>query len=54
MLQDMPLTTKAHYAHNHTQLAHDAALQRGAKLGMKEWVLPREQMELGATCVLTQ
>jgi len=29
------------------QTAYDAALQRGAKLGIKKWVVPREQMELG-------
>jgi len=29
------------------QTAYDAALQRGDKLGIKKWVLPREQMELG-------
>ena len=29
------------------QTAYDAALQRGAKLGIKKWVVPREQMDLG-------
>ena len=28
------------------QTALSDALQRGAKLGIKEWVVPREQMEL--------
>ena len=30
------------------QTAYDAALARGAKLGIKEWVVPRERMELGS------
>ena len=30
------------------QAAHVAALERGAKLGIKDWVLPREKLELGA------
>ena len=30
------------------QAAYDAALERGAKLGIKDWVLPREKLELGA------
>ena len=28
------------------QTAYDSALQRGAKLGIKEMVVPRERMEL--------
>ena len=28
------------------QTAYDSALQRGAKLGIKEMVIPRERMEL--------
>ena len=30
------------------QTAYDAALARGAKLGIKEWVVPRERVELGS------
>ena len=30
------------------QTAYDSALQRGAKLGIKEWVVPRERVELGS------
>lgn len=29
------------------QAAYNAALERGAKLGIKDWVLPREKLELG-------
>ena len=29
------------------QTAYDAALARGAKLGIKEWVIARERVELG-------
>ena len=34
------------------QAADDAALERGAKLGIKDWVLPREKLELGIKCAL--
>jgi serine/threonine protein kinase len=30
------------------QAAYDAALERGEKLGVRSWVLPREQLQLGA------
>ena len=30
------------------QTAYDSALQRGAKLGIKEWVIARERVELAS------
>lgn len=33
------------------QAANNAAIERGLKLGMADWVIPRDKIQLGARCI---